>query len=177
MAKIARLRTRADRLREDQAAALRQALLPFAEGEMETHVTALVGLIDARTAADNGWTFVMLSPAQNISVVNYLAGYSTRPLVALRVWALCFEHLRHDSGEILLTRAEIASAVGERPENISRVMSELERFGAIIKRREKVMGMRGPGRTRYHMNPRVATHLPGKDRDKAQAFAPQLRLV
>ena len=56
-------------------------------------------------------------------------------------------------------------------------MGELEACGAIIRRREKVAGMRGPGRARYFMNPRVGTHLTGVARDTAQEAAPQLRLV
>ena len=62
-------------------------------------------------------------------------------------------------------------------EDISRLMGELERIGAISRRREKVAGMRGRGRAVYFMNPSVGTHLAGAARDKAQAEAPRLQLV
>lgn len=177
MAIITRLRTRPDRLRADQAAMLRQALLPFADGDMAPHVQALVSHIDRETAASNGWTFVMISPTQYASVVRHLVAHSSRPLVAVQVWALAFEHLDIETGEIGLTRDQIADAVGERPEHISRVMSELEDVGAITRRRERIAGMRGQGRVLYFVNPRVGTHTTGQARDKAQAKAPQLRLV
>lgn len=51
-------------------------------------------------------------------------------------------------------------------------MGELEGIGAIIRRRERVNGTRGPGRVRYFMNPVVGTHLAGGERDAAQAEAP-----
>jgi hypothetical protein len=107
-------------------------------------------------------------------VVNYLIEHSKRPLVAVRLWALCFEHLRMDTGEILLTREEMAEKVGENADNISRIMSELVEMGAIIRRRERVRGMKGPGMVRHWMNPRVATNLGGAARDAAQAKAPPL---
>ena len=155
---------------------LRQALLPF-EGEMPEAVKALIGHIDRQTASRNKWTFVMLSPSQNRIVVDYLADHSARPLVAMKLWALCFDHLRTDTGEILLTREEIAEKLGQRVQEISELMSELEAFGAIIRRRQRVAGLKGPGMVHYFMNPRVATHLSGQDRDKAQSNAPLLQLM
>lgn len=176
MATIHNLKTRTDRLRQDQAETLRQALLPF-EGVMPEAVKALIGHIDRQTASRNKWTFVMLSPSQNRIVVDYLADHSARPLVALRLWALCFDHLRTDTGEILLSRDEVAKKLDQAPRTISEMMTELESFGAIIRRRERVAGMKGPGMVHYYMNPRVATHLSGQERDKAQSEAPLLVLM
>ena len=175
-ATIHALKTRPDRLRQDQAEQLRQALLPFEEAMPEA-VKTLIGHIDRQTASRNKWTFVMLSPSQNRIVVDYLADHSARPLVALKLWALCFDHLRTDTGEILLTREEIAEKLGQRAQEISEMMTELEGFGAIIRRRQRVAGMKGPGMVHYFMNPRVATHLSGQERDQAQADAPLLRLM
>jgi hypothetical protein len=175
-AKIHQLSTRPDRLRQDQAEQLRQALLPFEEAMPEA-VKALIGHIDRQTASRNKWTFVMLSPSQNRIVVDYLADHSARPLVAVRLWALLFDNLRTDTGEVMLNRGEIAEKLGQHPDKVSEMMSELEAFGAIIRRRQRVAGMKGPGMVRYFMNPRVATHLSGQDRDKAQADAPLLRLM
>lgn len=172
-AKVIELRTKPDRLRADQADKLRQALIPF-EPDCPDQVRELIGHIDRQTASRNRWTFVMLSPSQNAVVVNYLIERSKRPLVAVRLWALCFEHLRTDTGEILLTREEMAEKVGENADNISRIMSELVEMGAIIRKRERVKGMKGPGMVRHWMNPRVATNLGGAARDAAQAKAPPL---
>ena len=161
MAKILEFASRPDRLRQDQAATLKQALLPFA-AELPDHVRALLTHIDRQTANHNRWTFVMLSPSQNAAVVNFLASNSTRPIIGLKLWALCFEHLDIDTGEIMLTREQIADKMGCSAAHISEIMGELVEFGAISRRRQKVSGLRGQGVVRYFMNPRVATHLAGK---------------
>lgn len=185
-AEIRRLRTRPARLRQDENAALRQVLLPFLEGgdgfktyrpEVRALSAKLVALLDRETSSLNRWTFVMLSPDQNAVVVRYLSDHSKRPLVALNLWALCFQHLRTDTGEIVLTREEIAEKLGVYAREVSEVMGELVRFGAISRQREPVAGLRGPGLVRYFMNPNVATHLSGKLRDEAQKAAPILKLV
>ena len=176
-ASITKLTTKPDRIRLDQADRLREAFGEV-EGEMPPElVRDLLGWIDRRTASRSRWTFVMLSPSQNNAVVQHLAEHSSRPIVAMRLWALCFEHLRNDTGEILLTRDQLAEMIGQTGENVSRIMGELEACGAIIRRREKVAGMRGPGVARYFMNPRVATHLAGAERDRAQDEAPLLTIM
>jgi predicted transcriptional regulator len=116
----------------------------------------------------------MLYPDQNRTIVQYLKQHSSRPLQALEVWAHCFEHLNSETGEIRLTRAEIATLAGISENSVSIIMSELKNRNAILSRRTKVAGMRGQGAVRYYMNPNVATHLPGKARDQAQAAAPKV---
>jgi hypothetical protein len=172
-ATLHRLRTKRQRLRNEQASALRQMVLDF-EGLPDDAVRAIIGAIDRETVAANGWTFVMLSPEQNEAVVAWLLDHSSRPQKAVRLWAALFRHLRRDSGEIMLTRDELAERIGVHPDNITRIMADLESIGAISRRRERVGGLRGPGMVRYFMNPNVATHLAGKDRDKAQAEAAPL---
>lgn len=181
-AEIRRLHSRPDRLRADEGSRLREALLPFmddmtARPELDRVVSKLLAVVDRETASRNRWTFVMLSPAQNGIVVNYLARHAARPLVSLRLWALCFEHLRTDTGEVVLSRDEIAQALDVPAREVSRCMSELVGFGALSRRRERVAGMRGPGVVRYFMNPNVATSLSGKARDDAQRAAPILKLI
>jgi hypothetical protein len=175
-ATLHRLQTRKDRLNTAQAEAVRQAVLAL-PGIPDAAKSPLLAAVDRQTAAANGWTFVMLSPADNARVVNHLVATSSRPLVAVRLWALCFEHLRRDTGEITLSREELAIMVGTTVQDVSRIMGELEAFGAITKERSKVAGMRGPGVVRYRMNQWIATHLQGAARDKAQAAAPRLALL
>ncbi len=173
-AAITTLATKPERLRRDQAERLKAVLQEIeAQVELPTGLMRdLFGVVAKRTVSHARWTFVMLSPAQNNTVVQHLVEHSSRPLVAVRLWAMCFEHLRDDTGEILLSRDKIAEALHELPNNVSAIMGELEACGAIIRRREKVAGMRGPGLVRYYMNPRVATHLAGAERDRAQETAP-----
>lgn len=177
MAQILNLRTRPERLRKGQDEALREALLPFEDQIPGGILRELLTLVDRRSSARNKWTFVMLSPEQNLRVVDYLAANSNRPILAMKAWALCFHHLRTDTGEIMLTREELGQKLSTTADHVSRVMTELVQFGAIIRRRQPVAGLRGPGLVQYFMNPRVATHLGGGERDKAQDDAPQLRLV
>jgi len=176
-ATITRLTPKPERLRQDQADQLRQALLPFEEQMPADAFRAVIGLIDRQTASRRKWTFVMLSPEQNSIVVDYLADHSKRPLVAVKLWALCFKHLRTDTGEILLTREEIAEKLGQQPRTISEIMSELVAFKAISRTRNKMGGMKGRGVVHYFMNPNVATHLSGAERDVAQSGAPPLLVM
>lgn len=83
-----------------------------------------------------------------------------------------FQHVDGDTGAICLRRDEIAGRLGIALEDVSRVMTELQNIGAIIRHRERVAGMRGPGVTTYFMNPLVDTHLAGAERDAAQAAVP-----
>lgn len=168
MGGIARLHTRPARLRLEAAQALKQTALAF-EAEAPETISAVIGFVDRLTASEKGWTFVMLSPAQNRAVVGYLFANSERPRVAVQLWAELLMHLRMDTGEVLSSRAELAAAV-EAPANaISTALSELEAFGAIVRRRRKIPGLRGPGALQIHVNPHVATKLGGAARDQAQA--------
>jgi hypothetical protein len=172
-ATLHRLRTKRRRLRAEQAQALRGMVLDF-EGLPDHAAKAIIGAIDRETAAENGWTFVMLSPAQNRAVVNWLLEHAERKREAVALWVLLFEHLDRRTGMVLLTRDELAEQVGTSSDHVSEIMAELESIGAISRRRERVGGLRGPGMVRYFMNPNVATHLAGSERDKAQAEAAPL---
>jgi CRP-like cAMP-binding protein len=173
MATLHRLKTRDDRFREDQGRLVRQMVLDLPDLP-ERAVGEVVAAIDRATATKNGWTFMMMGPAQNAAVVDWILSNSIRPLKAVKLWALCFTKVRTDTQEIMLTRDDFAVSVGIEPREVSRIMSELVSVGAIIRRREKVAGMRGPGVARYFMNPWVGTHLPGAVRDAAQEQAPPL---
>lgn len=170
-ARLHRLQSRPDRQRAEQAASLRQALLPFA-GEMPDAVRGWVAHIGRETSARHEWTFVMLSPAQNHAVVDWLEANSRRPMKAMRLWSLLFTALDRDTGEVLLAREQMAGMIGDTPDNVSAVMGELVGINAVIRKRERVDGMRGPGRVRYFLNPVVGTHLPKEARDRAQGEAP-----
>src|SRR3954452_15377757 len=153
-AHLARLRTKADRLRSGTAAQLRQLVLEH-PGLPEGARGEIVAAIDRETASEAGWTFVMLSPEQNADVMRWLRQHSGRRVVALALWGELFTALRRDPGEVMLTRDELAERVGTRPDHVSRVMHELASIGAVVIHRERVAGMRGQGRAVYLMNPNV----------------------
>lgn len=172
-AHLVKLRTRADRLKADQAEQLRQLVLDFPNLPTRA-VGEIVATIDRQTVSKNGWNFMLLGTEENAAIVSWLAEHSSRPLVALRLWAQLLAHLRTDTGEIVQTRDELAEALQITPNDVTRIMGELASIGAISRRRERVAGLRGPGLVRYFLNPLAATHLSGAARDKAQAAAPPL---
>lgn len=164
---------RRNRLRADQALKLRQALLPFAE-EFPDQVRGLIRQIDRQTASRNRWTFMLMSPGMNAAVVRYLLKNSDQPMKAVELWSICYENLCRETGEIMLSREEMAKRIDVVPNKVSTIMNELARINAILPRREKTPGVRGLGIVRYYMSPHVATHLPGAERDLAQFEAPEI---
>lgn len=136
---------------------------------------AQLGLAFAAQTADpdaERWIFAMINPAQNFAVLEWLRKHSKRPQAAVSLWGLLLTALRVDTGEILLTRAQIAERIGIEPDNVTRIVSELASINAI--RREK------QGRkVRYFLNPNIATHIPGPEaRQRArEAAGPLLMLM
>src|SRR4051794_21298684 len=168
-AQIVKLNTRRQRLRAEQAAQLRQLVLEF-EGLDGNAAGRIVAAIDRETAAPREWPFVMISPAQNASVVGQLTAHSGRPKMAARLWAQLFLHLRLDTGQIVASREELAAEVGAKPNRVSEIMGELVRMRAVIREQEG-------RRVQWFLNPLVGTGMSGAVRDKAQAAAPQLRAL
>jgi hypothetical protein len=181
-ASVTILKTKPQKLRRDVAEHLRASLKKW-EAEAQAiglppgSLDVVYRDLDKQTSSHGKWTFVMLSPQQNRIVVKYLTEHSKRPVIAMNLWAVCFEHLCFETGEIRLRRDEIADHLKVDTNYVSSIMSDLEECGAISRRYEKVAGMKGRGFVRYFMNPLVGTHLPGAARDEAQAKAPKLRLV
>ena len=170
-ATLHRFRSKRSRLEADQGQELRQLLLDLGETKNlpADAVTKIIAAVDGQTASEGGWTFVMMGPKENRAVVAWLRQNSKRPMAAMETWAELFTALRFDTGEIALTRAEIAERVGIHPRHVSRIMTELEGIGAVSRVREG-------RRVRYFMNPNIGTHLTGKERDQAQSEARQLSL-
>jgi len=112
----------------------------------------------------------MISPEQNLAVVNWLTSKSKRPLNAVKLWALLFDNVHRETGQIMLTRQEIADELRIQSANVTRIMTELESINAIIKKKN------GRGVT-YYMNPNVANHYPQEIREKSQKEAPKLKLI
>jgi len=168
-ATVHRLHTRPQRLRQEAGEELRQLVLGL--DLPEKPVAEIVAAIDRQTAETFRWTFIMLSPSQNAAVVGWLADNSRRPIKALRLWARLFELMRHDTGEVVASRKQIAENVGITARDVSEIMSELASINAIYRWRD------GRG-VRYFMNSNVATCLTGMQREQAQvAQQPVLAVV
>src|SRR4051794_39421775 len=110
-ARITRLQTKADRLAAGQAAHLREIMLDY-PGLPEQARSEIIATIDKQTASETGWPFVMLSPEQNASVTRWLHQHSRFPRVGLALWGELFTALRWDTGQVMLTRDELAKRVG-----------------------------------------------------------------
>ena len=136
---------------------------------------ATLAAVEAAASAHKGkseqWVFVMLSADQNAAVIDWLDANSKRPRVAVRLWAQLLRAIRTDTGEVLLSRVELAERVGVAPGDLSKLMGELESINAIRRERD------GRG-VRYFLSPLVATHLPSAAlREQARTAAGPLRVV
>lgn len=125
--------------------------------------------VSSKSRSQAVWRFLMLGEDQIEYVFNWMADHSKRLRLWNRVWAQIPKHVDLKSGQLKLTREELAAKTGASVRDVSSVMSELEECGVIIRRRDRVPGLRGPGVVRYHLNSNVGTHLAGKARDAAQA--------
>jgi DNA-binding transcriptional ArsR family regulator len=144
-----------------------QVIGPAAAAQLAFAVAAQVSDPDA-----DKWIFVMISPSQNFAVLEWLRQHSKRPQVAVSLWGLLLTALRPDTGEILLSRGQIAERLGIEPDNVSRIVAELSGINAL--RREKE-----GRRVRYFLNANIATHIPGPEARKTarEAAGPLLVLM
>lgn len=168
-ASLTRLRTRRNLIEADELQAV-EAVLTAVPGLRKNLVDQVLVQLHRLARSQTGRPFVQMSPDQNALVVNWLLEHSSYKLVAVRLWAECFRHLRYDTQEIIATRNELAEAAKTTPNIVTRVMSELVQFNAITKRREGV-------HVSYYMNPLVGTVMAGVARDKVLAQAPRLKVV
>ena len=116
--------------------------------------------------------FIMVTTSQNLAVVRWISENSARPHKSNVLWALIFDHVHPSTGEIMLSRAEIADRLDEQPRNVSTMMGEFAAINAIERRKE--------GRTvKYFLNPNIATHIPGAGAREAarDAAGPLLTLM
>ena len=158
--------TRQQRAAEDLERKLRRVMHPSDAARVAAHYAALVS-----DPADKTEAFVMLTPTQNAAVIRWLRAHSKRPIAAIVLWGELYTVLHPSTGEIMLSRANLADRLDIEPDNVSRIMTELASINAVIRRKEG-------RRVVYFMNPAVATHIPGPEaRREAREKAGPLRLV
>ena len=90
----------------------------------------------------------LIEPEGNRAVVRWLRENSDRPIAAMNLWSLLLERLHHGTGQVLLSRAELAGEVGVTPREITFIMKELADIGAVSRRPEG-------SRVRYFLNPEL----------------------
>ncbi len=79
-----------------------------------------------------------------------------RPSEVRHAFDLVLLNFRQDTGELSLTRDELAERMGIRSDKVSHAMRVLERGGIILAERVKIAGMRGPGVVTWRINPHLA---------------------
>ena len=125
--------------------------------------------------------YSMLSRDQTAAVWDAIRALSAdnRPGQVRHAFDLVLLNLRQDTGEVMLTRDELAQRIGCAPKHVSTIMGTLERMDVIRRERRRVEGMQGPGMAVYFINPQVAWNgsLDIRKAEAAKSPTPLLRLV
>lgn len=193
MAQIVRLRTKQQKAEQATASELAEllrqlpeALLRQLPGDTRVAISrATHGLQrHARPDTEEGlWPggFNMLSREQTKLAWNAIRALpsSKRPHQVRHAFDLVLLHLRQDTGEVMLTRDEIAEEIGCAPKHVSTIMGTLEQLGIIRRERERIDGMKGRGVARYFVNAHVAWNgsLETRRKEASKVAPPSLTLL
>lgn len=186
-AKLLRFRKKSDLIAREVAASLADQLRLFPEAQLPAVARAqLLNALHRLThpAQDQPiWSggFTMISRQQCAAVWDAIRGLpaSARPHQVRHAFDLVLLNLRQDTGEVMLTRDEIAEKIGTHPDNVSRIMSTLEGMDIIRRERRQMEGVRGPGMAVYFINAYVAWNgsLEIRKREADQTKPPLLVLM
>jgi Crp-like helix-turn-helix domain len=187
MAGVVRLRTKRELVKRETATQIEQQLLLYPEDALPALARAeVLNALQRVTHPDveeSLWPggFTMISRRQTEAVWDAIRHLSPdeRPNHVRHAFDLVLLNLRQDSGEVMLTRDQIAERIGCAPDHVSRIMGTLERMGVIRRERRKIPGLRGPGMAVYFINPHVAWNgsLELRRQEAQEVDQPRLRLV
>ena len=123
----------------------------------------------------------MLSRTQTAAIWDAIRALSPddRPNQVRHAFDLVLLNLRQDTGEVMLTRDQLAERIGCARENVSRIMGTLERMDVIRRERRRIEGVQGRGVAVYFINPHVAWNgsLDARKAEAAEAKPPLLTLM
>ena len=170
MAQIVRLTTRQQWSGQEEAAQaaeqlslLSEELLKHLPGEARIAISRATHALQkaARPDTTEGlWPggFTMLSRMQTAAIWDAIRALPSddRPNQVRHAFDLVLLNLRQDTGEVLLTRDQLAEEIDCAPRSVSTIMGTLEKMGVIRRERRKIEGVRGPGMAVYFINPHVA---------------------
>ncbi|MGD7071050.1 helix-turn-helix domain-containing protein [Acetobacter sp. AAB5] len=170
MAQIVRLTTKQQRSGQEEAAQvaeqlslLSDELLKHLPGEARIAISRATHALQkaARPDTTEGlWPggFTMLSRMQTAAIWDAIRALPSddRPNQVRHAFDLVLLNLRQDTGEVLLTRDQLAEEIDCAPRSVSTIMGTLEKMGVIRRERRKIEGVRGPGMAVYFINPHVA---------------------
>jgi DNA-binding Lrp family transcriptional regulator len=187
MPKVVRLRAKQELVERETAAAIVAQLSLYPPEKLPAQSRAAVlNALHRVTHPDNTeslWPggFTMISREQTVAVWKAIRALppEKRPHEVMFAFNMALANVRQDSGEIMLTRDQLAAEVGCAPGDVSKIMGTLERMGVIRRERRKVDGMQGPGMAVYFINPHVAWNgsLELRKQEARGVSQPTLRLV
>jgi len=193
MADVVRLRTGRQKTEQEAAAGLAEQLRLIPDsllGQLPAGVQRAISQAKqglhrhARPDTEQGlWPggFTMISRAQTKAVWDAIRALPAdeRPNQVRHAFDLVLLNLDQDTGEILLTRDQLAAEIGCDPDNVSHVMGTLERMGVIHRERRRIEGLRGPGVAVYRVNPHVAWNgdLQTRKAEAGEVKPPMLTLL
>lgn len=183
VAKLLRFQPKRDLITRDAAATLAAQIRLFPDDQLPAQArAAMLNQLQRLTLPDTQhsiWPggFSMLSRTQTAAVWNAIRKLpaDARPNHVRHAFDLVLLNLRQDTGEVMLTRDQLAAEIGCAPNHVSRIMGTLERMGVIRRERRRVEGMQGRGMAVYFINPHVAWNGNLEIRkEEAAAVAPPL---
>lgn len=193
MAQLVRFRTRQQGSERAASAALAEQmslLSPELLAQLPTEARVAISRAThalqrhARPGTEQGlWPggFTMLSRDQTAAVWDAIRALPAddRPNHVRHAFDLVLLNLRQDTGEVMLTRDQLAERIGCAPKHVSTVMGTLERMGVIRRERRRVEGMQGRGMAVYFINPHVAWNgsLDIRKSDAAKTTPPVLKVL
>ena len=125
--------------------------------------------------------FTMLSRTQTAAIWKAIRQLpaDARPNHVRHAFDLALLNLRQDTGEIMLTRDQLAAEIGCAPRSVSTIMGTLEQMGVITRQRRKIDGVQGRGMAVYFVNPHVAWNgdLTTRKREAAKTNPPLLKIM
>lgn len=193
MAEIVRLTTRQNRTERQLSAQLAEVMRSM-PAELVAHLPR--DMVEARSKLLHGldlqiqpdseqglWPggFTMISREYTAEVWDWIRTLprADRPNQVRHAFDLVMLNLRWDTGEVMLTRDQLAEKIGCSADNLSRIMSKLESQGIIRRERQRIEGMRGRGKAVYFLNSNVGWMGTLEARHEVAKFdkPPTLKLV
>lgn len=186
MGEVKRFVPKSQRVLQDVAISIEEQLGLFSDEQLpELPRTLLLNALHrcTRNPDESLWPggYSMLSRTQTAVIWDAIRKLppEKRPNHVRHAFDLVLLNIRQDTGEIMLTRDQLAAEIGCSSDNVSRVMGTLEEMGVVIRKRRKIDGVRGPGMAVYFLNPHVAWNgnLEIRHREAAKHKPPLLKLM
>lgn len=183
VAKLHRFQPKRDLITRDAAATLAAQIRLFPDDQLPAQArAAMLNQLQRLTHPDTEqsiWSggFSMLSRTQTAAVWDAIRKLpaDARPNHVRHAFDLVLLNLRQDTGEVMLTRDQLAAEIGTASRNVSTIMGTLERMGVVRRERRRIEGVQGRGMAVYFINPHVAWNGSLEIRkDEAAATAPPL---